>query len=82
MPGEQGRGFAVVAENVRSLAERSSESTKEIADLIAKVRSGTEEAVEAMAIGVRDVEAAAASQPRQGKPSSRLLLRCSNRHNK
>ena len=55
--GEQGRGFAVVAENVRSLAERSSESTKEIADLIAKVRSGTEEAVEAMAIGVRDVEA-------------------------
>ena len=55
--GEQGRGFAVVAENVRTLAERSSEATKEIAELIAKVQTGTKEAVDAMEAGVRDVEA-------------------------
>lgn len=54
--GEQGRGFAVVAENVRSLAERSSQATKEIADLISRVQTSTTEAVDAMAMGVADVE--------------------------
>ncbi|MFN8506696.1 MAG: HAMP domain-containing methyl-accepting chemotaxis protein [Dehalococcoidia bacterium] len=55
--GEHGRGFAVVAENVRQLAQRSSDSTKEIADLIAKVQQGTRDAVAAMSSGVNDVQA-------------------------
>ncbi len=55
--GEQGRGFAVVADNVRTLAERSSDATKEIADLVEKVQNGTREAVVAMEAGVTDVEA-------------------------
>ena len=54
--GEQGRGFALVAENVRQLAERSSASTREIAELIARIQERTTEAVTAMHAGVNDVQ--------------------------
>ena len=37
--GEQGRGFAVVADEVRKLAERTSNATKEIATLIGDIQS-------------------------------------------
>ncbi len=55
--GEHGRGFAVVADEVRKLAERSSKSAKEIADLISQVQKGTQEAVQAMHKGTQEVEA-------------------------
>lgn len=72
--GEQGRGFAVVAENVRSLAERSSESTKEIAALIAKVQNGTQEAVQAMAVGVHDVEAGRSITSQAGEALDSIIV--------
>lgn len=46
--GEHGLGFAVVAEQVRVLAEQTDNSTKEIADLIRRVKLGTEKAVQEM----------------------------------
>jgi methyl-accepting chemotaxis protein len=43
--GELGRGFSVVADEVRSLAERTSLATKEVADLINAIQRDTEHAV-------------------------------------
>ncbi|MBS1727626.1 MAG: MCP four helix bundle domain-containing protein [Armatimonadetes bacterium] len=43
--GEHGRGFAVVATEVRKLAEKSGEATREISDLIESIRSSVDEAV-------------------------------------
>lgn len=44
--GEAGRGFAVVADAVRTLAQRSSGSAKEISDLIAESSSYIQEGVQ------------------------------------
>ncbi len=46
--GEQGRGFAVVADEVRGLAQRTQESTKEIETVIANIREATEVAAQQM----------------------------------
>lgn len=47
--GEQGRGFAVVADEVRKLAERSSEATKQIAVIIKGMQTNTDLSVKAVA---------------------------------
>lgn len=46
--GEQGRGFAVVADEVRKLAERTTLSTQEVAETVAKIEAGTQTAIAAM----------------------------------
>ncbi|MDA0799633.1 MAG: methyl-accepting chemotaxis protein [Chloroflexi bacterium] len=55
--GEQGRGFAVVADEVRKLAERVTDATKEIANLIEGVQQGVDDSIKATEEGTKEVAA-------------------------
>jgi len=54
--GEHGKAFAVVAEQVKTLARRTTMSTKEIESLIESVQEQSENAVRAMGAGIDAVE--------------------------
>jgi len=54
--GEQGRGFAVVADEVRKLAERTSQATKDIGQRITSIQQAAGESVIAMKKGSDEVD--------------------------
>ena len=59
--GEAGRGFAVVADEVRSLAQRTSQSAGEIETMISQVREGTRKVVDIINDSQETSEACVAS---------------------
>ncbi len=54
--GEHGRGFAVVADEVRKLADRTSQATAEIGNSITAIQNETEAAIERIAVGSESVQ--------------------------
>jgi methyl-accepting chemotaxis protein len=53
--GDQGKGFAVIADEVRSLASQSADATGEIENLVARIQLETNEVLEAMQAGTKQV---------------------------
>jgi len=71
--GEHGRGFAVVAGEVRRLAERTSEATKEIDQTVRNIQTGTAEAVEAMRATMDRVQSGVASARSAGEALDSII---------
>jgi len=65
--GIHGRGFAVVAEEVRRLAEKSSQASQEIRDMIQNIQSGTQHLVRAMEGSTEQVQGGVAKAEAAGR---------------
>ena len=70
--GEQGRGFAVVADEVRKLAERTTQSTQEITTMISSMQSSARDAVTCIEDAVANVNEGVILTKRVGESVSRL----------
>ena len=70
--GEAGRGFAVVADEVRKLAEKTMDATKEVHSAIQSIRSGTHENVTATENAVASIQKSTELASRAGESMQKI----------
>jgi methyl-accepting chemotaxis protein len=73
--GEAGRGFAVVADEVRKLAERTQQATKQITSTITQIQTKTDAAMRAMDSGTEAVQRGKAMNQQVGEALERIITR-------
>ncbi len=71
--GEHGRGFAVVADEVRKLAEKTSQATSQIVGMVKDVQSQTQSAVQSMESSVVRVHAGSELADRAGNQLNSIV---------
>ncbi len=72
--GEHGRGFAVVADEIRSLAERTGSSTREIGQMITDIQEASGEAIRVMRGGGATVNEGVNLAKQAGESLNQILV--------
>lgn len=76
--GEQGRGFAVVADEVRSLAQRTQESTEEISKVVDVLRESSQNAFTSIENGNKTAQNAVEKANEITKVLNKIVVNISN----
>ena len=71
--GEHGRGFAVVADEVRKLADRTTQATEEIGESITAIQTETTQAVDRMSAGSEQVQAGVSKATEAGTALTQIV---------